>query len=163
MTLSTRTFSVEQLRREANIFTRYLLSRAPSDYVVDKYQEGHRVIPYLNGADPLPIDALLLKVARRGVLPAWIADTYARIFRQSGPLRQKLVLLAAILESSPSFHSEMGGSKHTKRLSVFFGLIVLALGFAVRLPVAMLVFGPAHLLGALRSSGRRTESAPSNG
>ncbi len=163
MTLSTRTPSAEPLRREANTFTRYLLSRAPSDYVVDKYHQGHRVIPYLNGAENLPIDALLLKVARRGVLPAWIADTYARIFRQSGPLRQKLVLLAAILESSPSFHSDMGGSKDTKRLYVFLGLVVLGLGFAVRLPVAMLVFGPAHLLGALSSSDRRTESAPSNG
>ncbi|TFG52431.1 MAG: hypothetical protein E4H37_05990 [Gemmatimonadales bacterium] len=164
MTESTRTSSAEPLRREANIFTRYLLSRAPSDYVVDKYHQGHRVIPYLNGAGALPIDTLLVKVARRGVLSAWIADSYARIFRRSGPLRQKLVLLAAILESSPSFHSDMGGSTHANRLHVLVRLVVLGLGFAVRLPVAVLVFGPMHLLGALRGSDhRRTESAQSNG
>jgi len=151
------------IRQEANIFTRYLLSREPSDYVVDKYRHGHRVIPYLNGAETLPIDAFLLKVARLGVLPVWMADAYARIFRPSGPLRQKLVLLAAILESSPAFHSDMGGSKRSSRLQVYLTSVGLGLGFVARLTAAVLVFGPVHILGAFRSSDHRpAASAPSD-
>jgi hypothetical protein len=164
MNESSRTPSVEVIRRETNIFTRYLLSREPSEYVVDKYRQGHGVIPYLNGAEALFIDEFLLTVARRGVVPAWIADAYARMFRRNGPLRQKLVLLAAILESSPSFHSEMGGSKHRSRLYVVVALVVLGLGFAARLAVGLVIFGPVHLGGVLRGSGRRrSESVPLNG
>lgn len=141
--------SPEALRREAEVFTRYLVSRSPSEYVAAKYRDGHRVIPHRNAETILPIDAFLVRVARRGVTSVWLSDAYARAFRRHGPLRQKLVLLAAILESSPSFHKDIKGSVRTHRLRVYLALVAMGLGFAARLAVATLAFGPVHLVGAM--------------
>jgi hypothetical protein len=145
------------------MFTRYLVGRSPSDYVATKYRDGHRVIPYRDTPGTLRIDSFLVRVAGRGIVLVWLADAYARIFRRHGPLRQKLVLLTAILESSPSFHEDMNGSKRTSRIGVYLALLAMGLGFAVRLAVAMLVFGPVHLVGALTVSNPRTESARPDG
>ena len=155
--------SPEALRQEAELFTRYLVGRRPSDYVAAKYRDGHRVIPYRDTPGTLPIDVFLVRVARRGVVSVWVADAYARIFRRDGPLRQKLVLLTAILESSPSFHEDMNGSKSTSRVRVYLTLLAIGLGFAARLAVAMLAFGPVQLVGALTVSKPRTESARPDG
>ncbi|NNG15086.1 MAG: hypothetical protein HKM89_01310 [Gemmatimonadales bacterium] len=155
--------SAESLRREAEVFTRYLVARSPSDYVAAKYRDGHRVIPYRRLTGTLPIDELLVRVARRGVALAWLADTYGRIFRHDGPLRQKLVLLTAILESSPSFHENMTGSRSTSRVRVYLTLLGMGLGFVVRLAVAMLVFGPVQLVGALTGPKPRAESERPDG
>ena len=153
----------EACRRESDVFTRYLLGREPSDYVTVKYQDGHRAIPYRAATGLLPIDVALVRAARRGVFLASIADAYARIFRRDGPLRQKLVLLTAILESSPSFHEDINGSKSTGRVRVYLALLGMGLGFAARLAVAVLAFGPVHLVGALTVSNPRSESERPNG
>jgi hypothetical protein len=150
--------SPEALRREAEVFTRYLVARSPSDYVAAKYRDGHRVIPYRGTTGTLPIDVFLVRAARRGVVSVWLADAYARIFRRHGPLRQKLVLLTAILESSPSFHEDINGSKSTSRVRVYLELLAMGLGFAARLAVATLAFGPVQLVGAITVSHPRTES-----
>jgi hypothetical protein len=155
--------SPETLRREAEVFTRYLVGRSPSEYVATKYRDGHRVIPYRGTPGTLPIDVFLVRVAGRGVVLVWLADAYARIFRRRGPLRQKLVLLTAILESSPSFHEDMNGSKSTSRVGVYFALLAMGLGFAVRLAVATVAFGPVQLVGVLTVSNPRTESTRPNG
>lgn len=155
--------SPEALHREADVFTRYLVARSPSDYVATKYRDGHRVIPYRGTTGTLPIDVFLVRAARRGVLLASIADAYARIFRRNGPLRQKLVLLTAILESSPSFHEDINGSKSTGRVRVYLALLGMGIGFAARLAVAVLAFGPVQLVGALTVSNPRTESERPDG
>ena len=155
--------SPETLRREADVFTRYLVGQGPSDYVASKYRNGHRAIPFQGTTRILPINIFLVRVARRGVAWAWLADAYARIFQRHGPLRQKLVLLTAILENSPSFHEDINGSKNTSRVRAHLALVAMGLGFVARLVVATLVFGPVQLVGALTISNPRTESERPDG
>ncbi len=149
----------DTLRREAEVFTRYLVAEGPSEYVASKYCDGHRAIPYLHGRGGLPVDVFLARVARQGRLAVRLADSYARIFRRNGALRQKLVLLAAILESSPRYHIRFQSSEPTSRLLVVGRLAGIAMGFAVRLAIAVLLFGPVHLVSMLTAGGARPMEA----
>ena len=149
----------DTLRREAEVFTRYLVAEGPSEYVASKYRDGHRAIPYVHGQGGVPVDIFLVRVARWGRLAVRLADSYARIFRRTGPLRQKLVLLAAILESSPQYHIRFQSSEATSRPLVYGRLAGIALGFAVRLAIGVLVFGPVHLVSMLTAGGARPMEA----
>jgi hypothetical protein len=129
---------------ESSVFTRYLVGRDPSDYVRQKYRDGHRAIPYRLKADEDAFDVALVIVARRGALRTRIADAYARIFRPHGVLRQKLTLLLAILENSPDTHRQFtaGGRGITLAVPAIGGNLLL---FLVSLLAGMVLLGPIHV------------------
>jgi hypothetical protein len=91
--------SSETLAEECRVFTRYLVGSQPTTYVVDQYVKAHHVSRKLSPADVF--DQRLVAVAARRPLFARLVDSYARIFAPSSLLRQKLVLLLAILETAP--------------------------------------------------------------
>ena len=90
---------VPELRRECDVFCRYLIGRPPTPYAVDTYVAGHASIPFAT-AGMTDEDARVLEFARRGPHHARIADAWSRLAAPHGPLRQKLTLVVAILESS---------------------------------------------------------------
>ena len=103
---------VQPLHREAAAFARLLTGEPARLNVVDAYVAAHESHPDLLAGTPF--QRRLIATASRGVFRARIADGYARFFDPYGPLRRKLVLMLAILESTPPTHrlfdTPIGGS-----------------------------------------------------
>ena len=98
------------LEQECRTFTRYLVRRDPTPYVIGKYAAAHTASPAMaqaEGKGSSRFDVRLTAIARRHPLLAVMADAYARIFAPRGLLRKKLVLLLAIIETSPVLFPEV--------------------------------------------------------
>src|SRR4051812_40319378 len=87
------------LERECQVFTEFLLGCATHAYAIRKYVDAHRVSAIFSTGTRF--DFYLLRTARMHWTFAKLADGYARFFAPQALLRKKLVLLLAILESSP--------------------------------------------------------------
>ena len=123
------------LERECRTFTRYLVGREPTPYVAGKYCDAHAVSAAFAGDR---FNERLTAVARWHPAAAFLADAYARGFAPRGAFRKKLVLLLAILETSPPFFRELERVEQGR-----LAMQVLAVGGRV------LLFVPALLLGTL--------------
>lgn len=138
---------LRSLRREVEVLTDYLIDRPPNSYVTQKYIDGHDGIPFRYEGAVSSIDTFLVRVARRGRLAAGVADAYARIFRTTGALRQKLVLLSAVLENSRGYHTDLTAAVHASRAATLLVLLASGTTFAIKLVMACILFGPVHLVG----------------
>ena len=142
------------LAEECRVFTRYLTGQPPTDYVVRKYQQGHQAIPYRLKGEEDAFDVFLAIAARRGPFMARIADAYARRARPHGVLRQKLSLLLAILENSPSDHRRFTAGGRGILLAWLVTGYCLA-RFVFFTLVGTLFFGPLKLLLKGRKPARQ--------
>jgi hypothetical protein len=136
--------SGEELDRESRVFTRYLIGHGPDEYVAGKYAEAHRVLEELEVATPF--ERAQLRFARRHATLTRTADVWARHFMPHCLLRRKLVLLLAILETSPATYAaidRVAGRGRPAALAGMFGRGVLSL---LHLAVGTLVFVPLRLL-----------------
>ncbi len=150
-----------QLRRECEAFSRYLLGAAPTEYVIGKYLRGHGNIPYLHGGRPARIDRVLVTLALGGRLPARVADAYGRCFRPAGALRQKLALLLAILENSPPYEEYLNSADTSGRPSVAAAIVLQGTAFLLSLLTGMLLLGPIQIV--LRIGPDRGTRSPGRG
>ncbi len=89
------------IEQECHVFTRFLVRAPATPYVRDKYLEAHRLSGTFVPA--AGVDSALVTVARWSPAVTRVADAYARLCAPRGVLRRKLVLLLAILETSPPF------------------------------------------------------------
>ena len=88
------------LEREARILTRYLLDRECPEDCVEAYLRAHEV-PMRRGWQQLPDPA-----SRFALSHPWsieVVDAAGAITRRAPVLRAKLLLMSAILETSPAF------------------------------------------------------------
>jgi hypothetical protein len=84
---------------EARVLARYLVGSDPPAHVVERYVLGVRV--RLEAAQPMSDP-----VGRFAVAHPWSAgalDAGSALLNKEGPLRERLVLMAAILETAPEF------------------------------------------------------------
>jgi hypothetical protein len=137
------------LARECQAFSSYLTGLAPTPYAVEKYQRGHGRIPYLHGGQADRVDAMLVGLGRHGGLPLRCADAYARLFRPTGVLRQKLVLALAVLENSPPTHLRLHTAREGTPAATGLTLLGLGLGFMLCLVAGLVILAPAHLVLSL--------------
>jgi len=138
------------LVRECRTFTR-LLARSPATpYVIGKYIDAHRVHTSL--ADPRGFDRVLVGRAASGPLVARMADAYARHVMPRGVLRRKLVLLLAILESSPGFHRTIDAGPERSFAGALVALAMTTMTAALAALAGLALFGPMHLLTGSRQS-----------
>jgi len=87
------------LQREAAVFGRYLIDRDPPSHLVRRYVEACRVaLPPTEDGDE---NVVRLAVLRPWLLPS--LDAVTALVRPKSRLRQKLLLMASILEASPDF------------------------------------------------------------
>jgi nucleoside-diphosphate-sugar epimerase len=135
---------VPELRRECDVFCRYLIGRPPSAYAVETYVGGHASIPFA-AAGMTAEDARVLEFARRSPLRARVADAWSRLTAAHGPLRQKLTLVVAILESSETGVDLTGATP-----AGVAGPFVAVAGFGFAAALGVVRFAPLRML-----SGRR--------
>ena len=137
------------LERECAVFCRYLTQTAPSAYLLERYVNGHVSFP----ATPLTtssLDRTLLAFARLGTTATRIADTYAARFSRRGPLRCKLVLMLALVEHDAVRHHSFDHARSGGRIATLVALSATGIAWVARMALAMLLFGPMHLLSAPR-------------
>ncbi len=138
------------LRQECEAFSRYLAGARPTEYVLARYRAGHGGIPYRADSRVHPLDVRLVDAGRQGGVSLQAADAYSRFFRPHGPLRQKMILLLAILESSPPAHEGLHSAARVPAiagLAAVAGQVGLSLGC---LALGVLRFGPLHARLRLR-------------
>lgn len=129
------------LQQEARLFTRYLLDREPPPECVDRYLAAHRVLlPMVAGADEA-----VLSLVRRHPWTLPFLDAASGVFYPQSLLRKKLLLAAAILETSPRSAAEFT-SAPTGALS-----LILRLGTYAAASAAKLALGAALLAVAGRA------------
>jgi nucleoside-diphosphate-sugar epimerase len=133
----------EALAAEADAFCKYLVGRAPSDYVRRKYVEAHA-----GSGSPVrgpSFDDFLVAYARRGPARARLADAYAAAFSRSGTFRRKLVLMLAILESSAETSPFVDRPDEGSASRFALAAVVRLLAFPVLVAAAAIWLGPRRL------------------
>jgi hypothetical protein len=137
------------LEQECRVFTRFISRVEPSPYVTRKYVDAHRLGPDLAPADLF--DGWLVAVARSSPPLTRLADAYARHFAPRTTLRRKLVLLLAILESSPPFNRVIDRVPARPFVIAVLALAVTGLGGLAAALAGAALFAPIRFL----SRGRR--------
>ena len=143
--------SAEALAVECDAFTRYLVGQPATGPMTAYYQRAHTTIPYRT-TGPLPaVDRALIRAAGSGRIALRSADAYARFFRPTGALRQKLTLCLAILENSPETHAGLNRTEVGNRWRVLAGVALSGVAFLCSLGLGVVIFGPLQLLGGARN------------
>ena len=92
--------SDEDLAAEARVFARYLVGRDAGPAHVARYVAASRT----HFPDPLvPEDAAVLAWVRRHPRSVGMLDAAAGLLRPGGALRNRILLMAAVLETTPDF------------------------------------------------------------
>ncbi|HSA55169.1 MAG TPA: hypothetical protein VLE53_05660 [Gemmatimonadaceae bacterium] len=136
--------SDDLLSRECDIFCRYLTRSAPSAYLRHAYGRGHASMAATCRADSL-IDRALLGFARSGVAAVGLADAYAARFRRGSLLRCKLILMLALVEHDSARHHAFDQARSAPRMAAVAMLVLAGMAWALRLFVAIAMFGPVQL------------------
>jgi len=126
----------QELEQEGRLFGRYLVGREPSRELVERYRDANRLL--FAATDPRS-DAAVIAFARRHPWSIPFLDAAAGILRPGSLLRNKILVMAAVLEASPAFADEfLSRTVHPASLV----LRVLALGTlaALRAAVGMLLY-----------------------
>lgn len=132
------------IEEECRIFARYLIGYNPNSYAVRKYAEAHQVSTAF--IPDTPFDRFVLRVARSHWVLTKLADSYARIAVPGTVLRKKLVLLLAILETSPPTYRVIDAVESGGTLALYLRLAGRGAASLLSLSVGSLVFLPAQLL-----------------
>ena len=88
------------LEAEARALSRYLVGRDPPRPLVDRYVRAHeRLLPSIPG----PADAALIRFVHRNPWSLGPLDAACGLLRPGQMLRNKILIMAAVLEASPEF------------------------------------------------------------
>lgn len=153
--------NLEKLTRECECFTRHLISRPPSPYVIEEYKRYHERAEACRTAGLPMIETYLLAFARIHPLATFLADTYASRVLKTSVLRRKLALLLALCECSPG-SAEYLDSADGRNTGLLLRMILAATLVALALPVSVLMFAPVHAASTIldRLSRRTSKLAP---
>lgn len=152
-----------ELRRECETLTRHLTGEPPTPYVAEHYLAAHR-----ERAEELrrPRDAfesLLLRLARRGPRWAWLVDCHVRLWAPTGTVRKKLVLLVAVLESSPGTSGRFYSTSGERPARTLARLFARGAAFAGGVVLSTLLLLPLRgALGMMGTGVAGTERAPTD-
>jgi len=139
--------SPEALAAQCDALVRYLARQPATAPMRSYYQKAHATIPYRHGGPLSSVDHALVSAIASGGFLLRSADAYARFFRPTGPLRQKLTLCLAILENSPETHQALNQAAIGPRWRVLAGVGLAGVGFLLSLCLGLVVFGIHQLTG----------------
>lgn len=132
------------LRREADCFSRLLCGVAAPPDAIEAYIDAHGHRDALRSANAF--QEKLVQHASRGVFSARMADGYARFFDPRGPLRHKLVLMLAILESMPPTHRLLDAPVGGAFLGAVVYLVLHGLRAVFCIVLGILFFAPLRFV-----------------
>ena len=134
------TAGLEPLQLEARVFSLYLVGRVPRDALRNRYAEAVRILMPASGNAR---DEAIVAFARTHPWSVSLLDAACGLVRPRARLREKILVMAAVLEASPDFAEEFlpRSAGRTALLARIAGLgclaAVRALGGLLLLPLAM--------------------------
>lgn len=131
---------------ECRVFTRYLADQLPDDYILDKYAQAFEAGQPLHNMAESAFDRLLVRLAATHPVMTQASDIYSRFFYSDSPLRKRLVLLLALLESRAPTAAGFDTPTHTGLPGLVLGMTLHGVGSGVLLVLATLTLLPARLL-----------------
>ena len=129
----------QELELEGRLFGRYLVGREPPRELVERYREANRIL--LGGTAP-GSDAAVIAFARRHPWSISFLDGAAGLLRPGSLLRNKILVMAAVLEASPVFTEEFL-SRTVHPVSLVLRVLGLGTLAVVRAAVGVLVYAAA--------------------
>lgn len=132
-----------ELVKECGVFTRHISGRTATPQVAEQYAAAHQVLSGMEPSDGH--ERWLLRVARLGPAACRIADAWARLASPRGALRQKLVVLLAILEVHPPYAADLDQPRDGRALE-WVRMAASGLTFAGALAIGVVLFLPMRLL-----------------
>jgi hypothetical protein len=139
-----------RLDAECSAFARHLAGIDATDNLLRHYRRAHE--PGRHGpVDAAAPDDPLVAFARGGPGRAHLADAWAALFCRSGPLRRKLSLVCAMLESDAVTAARVDGPTASSTPAFVLGTALRVAAFVLALPVA-------GVLLAIRGLRRRSGS-----
>jgi hypothetical protein len=132
-----------EVERECDVFVRYLAGAESTDYLRAKYTRAVELIPSLRTRPGF--ESRLLRFAGRGPFAARIADAYAALLAPDSVLRSRLVLLVALLESSPPYHEAIDRPPEGASVRELSGAIAAGLAGVLSLMAGLIVLLPLRL------------------
>jgi hypothetical protein len=131
------------LERECRVFARYLSGQEPSRYLIEKYLDFHQKIGVRGGT--ARFDRFLVSAAVRG--PYWtrLADSYGTIFRRNSVLREKLVVVLALVECAPPAFETLDRVPPGGLMGAGFRMLLGGANYALALLIGSLLFSPVRL------------------
>jgi len=148
----------QDLARECRALSRYLAGVEPTPSITSAYARGHARMPAAGPGAADAVDRLLLDAALAHPLLTRPADGYARLTRPTGLLRQKLVLLCAILESGPPAHGWFDTARTGSPALALARVLLTGLGSLTALAAGTAIFAVPHLF--LIAAGRTRRPGP---
>lgn len=137
------------LDQECLVFCRYLIGQEPNSYIINKFQEAHRVGSINPPGDTF--NRLLLWVATTGRLWTKLVDTYTAVFCKTSVVRKKLILLLAILESNAAACHGLDAVDETHKLLLCLKIMGKGCTFVFVLFLGIVIFLPVHILSGMFS------------
>jgi len=111
---------MDELRTEAIVFGRYLVDREPSHDLIERYRRANEELFAGHGGE----DAAVLAFARTHPWSVPMLDAAAGLRGGASLLRKKLLVMTAILETTPEY------VERTEPRSVGLPLLAVRLGVA---------------------------------
>jgi nucleoside-diphosphate-sugar epimerase len=149
---SNRAVLVSALDQECIAFSHYLVRRNPSRYVVDKYCEANATGSFIESCETNHFDRLLLSLAVAHPGLAKLVDSYTGIFLKSATVRNKWILLLAIMESSAPSYEYFDSPDSSSRSLLFAQMIWQGMVFLTCLCLSTIVLTPLRVILALYST-----------
>jgi hypothetical protein len=122
---------------EARIFCRFLVGREVPEALVDRYESAcARLFP----DPPDAVDAALLDFVRRHPWSVGALDAATGFLRRESRLRARLLVMAAVLEATPTFADEFL-PRSAGRGAVLGRLVAIGCAAVARLLLGIAVYG----------------------
>jgi hypothetical protein len=137
--------NTSQLERECITYTRYLIGRAPSQYVVNRYLDFHQKLDPMTGLGFDVFDRFLVSTSARSPFWASMADSYASVFRKGSVVRMKLVVTLALLECVAPSCNVFDNADGRSPLATLASLASRAARFAIVVGASVVVFTPVRI------------------
>lgn len=139
-------YYINSLRNECNVFCYYLINQRPNEYVLEKYQDGHRKSDINKNLESKHFDNLLIRIAKISPFFTKMVDVYTCRFFKSSLFRKKLVLLLAILESCAQAHHCLDFVDPFSKVVLIIRMSQKGLVFICTLLLSTIMFMPLHFL-----------------
>lgn len=151
--MTDRAHADELLTRECVHFCRYLVNRAPDEEILRTWRRAQTHLP-THPSDAHASHQWLLHLGRRGGLRLRLADAWSRLFCPGTMLRRKLILAAAVCESSRGTAPLLHAGPPAPGWRALPGILWAGFSLVGWTGLALLFLGPVHLVRFGARGGR---------
>jgi len=132
----------DPLTRECRALGQHLAGQEPPPYVVEKYRDAHARLTRLQGGSAF--DRMAVGIAVRHPLLARLADAYTAVFARRSLVRQKWVLLLALLETTGTTAGHFDRPDHRSSARLALSGLGVAVSYAASLALSLVTMLPLH-------------------